>query len=300
LWAQGSRSAYAPPTQEDVAGFSPSVATFNSTVVGGDGTRLKGKGRSSALFSDQLSDNNPIQKELVVFITQVPRAQSIYFVGAETYKDILVNRYAPTSFFLNQSTKAEPADFDNGEVGAGTPFSGLQDVSFMAKFPAYVSRPYFLHNEDLLTRGISVTNFGQPIAPNSNDHETYLLVEPSTGLSFTGHKRLQASFSLYNCTSRAQGCTVGKAVTNLFSPDIPPLTIIPQYYMDETASLPDDKANQFIQLTKLSLAADCVLVVVTIVGGLGWFIGMFMCYRRYRGRRSLVGNYSEPLVPSKK
>eukprot|EP00298_Acanthocystis_sp_HF-20_P005568 c15693_g1_i1.p1 GENE.c15693_g1_i1~~c15693_g1_i1.p1 ORF type:complete len:738 (-),score=279.31 c15693_g1_i1:154-2367(-) len=301
LWSQGLRENYQAPTQDDIKNVAN--FTYSSPVRGGDGTRAKGRGRTSGLFSDQVSDGNPAQDETIVFITQVPRAQTIYNQGSEKYKGILVSRFAPKSYFLNQSVNAQPANIDNGQVGAGTPYSGLQDVSFVSGFPAYVSRPFYLYNEDLLEKGISVTLNGAKVVPNADDHETYLLIEPASGLTLSGHKRLMASFSLYNCSSLTQGCIIGGGAANVFSPNVPPSIIVPQYYMDETASLPDDKADQFKQILQLSLASDCILVVVTIVGGLGWVIGMFFLYKLVtRPRRSLVSQskqWQEPLVPSK-
>jgi hypothetical protein len=297
LWARQGRPLYQAPSQQNIATFNASTeTTFYSPVTGTDGTRARGRGRTSKLFSDQISDGKPHTDYIDVYITQSLRAQRIFSQGSEDFKGVLVNRFAPREKFLEQNVLAEPANIDNGQVGVGTPESGLADITYMAGFPAYISRPYYFRNEALATRGISLTRDGQAVTPNADEHETYLLIDPASGMALTGHKRLQASFALYKCESPAQqGCRdATRGVANVFTPNVKGGIVIPQYYMDETSTAPDDSIDTFKKAMSLSLATDVIVVIFPIIGGIVLAVSLFFLYKtRNQEGRSVI---SVPLM----
>eukprot|EP00298_Acanthocystis_sp_HF-20_P016189 c21409_g1_i1.p1 GENE.c21409_g1_i1~~c21409_g1_i1.p1 ORF type:complete len:725 (+),score=229.94 c21409_g1_i1:26-2176(+) len=283
-WTTNTRTLYSIPSISELTNWNLAKA-YNATVMGGDGTRFKGTGRTSEYFSGQLSSGNPYLTSIVIYFPEMVRPQTISSKGSESYKGITVNRFTPAQTFLDQGVLADPpGNIDNGALGAATPYSGLQDVSYINGFPSYVSRPFFLYNKnDLLTKGITVTNGGSSASANADDHETYYLVEPSTGLTFLSHKRLMTSFALFNCTnSTAQLCKSGSGLTGLFTPNVPGGVIVPQFYFDESSSVPSSVTDYYGYLLQGLLGAECVLVIMTVLGFFGWIIGT-ACLIRRRG-----------------
>eukprot|EP00301_Raphidiophrys_heterophryoidea_P025339 c8481_g1_i1.p1 GENE.c8481_g1_i1~~c8481_g1_i1.p1 ORF type:complete len:778 (-),score=148.24 c8481_g1_i1:104-2176(-) len=278
---------YVDPSQLDIKAAAKDPNFYFAPTMGSDGTRSKGVGHTSGSFSKELTDGKPKYDSRTVFITQVYRPTTVHFKGTTKFNGITLAKYSPNQDFLSQAVKAYPLDVDNGIVGGATPYSGIADISYIAGFPAYVSRPLFLYGDaealhqttcnrtnpqtaTVSCSGINIMIDGESALPDPVLYETYLNVEPATGLTMEGHKRLMASFGLYKCVSKLQGCTpyFGVGLANLLSPYVPGGKVIPQYWMDETSQATDDQVSKFKSLEMVSYSADVVLLVLTLFGSL--------------------------------
>jgi len=241
---------------------------------------------------------------MFVYITQVLRSVLLVNLGSEKFNGITVNRYSPdkeflsrtyvpnpdNSYYISGSTQVAAGKGKGWVYGGATPFDGVQDVTVLASFNAFLSRPYFLYGDpNLLTRGITVTTNGVPAEASTDLHDTFILVEPSSGLSLAGHKRLMASFALFNCTNAGQLCGAGfepgLSITQVSGPFVPPGIIIPQYFMDENSQATSDNIDTFKKIMNIILAADVILVVASIAGFIGCMVGTVVLGRRYRSSK---------------
>jgi len=294
VWSSAS-AAYTSPTQPQFTNATTNPQFFQNymaPVRGSDGTRSKGRGKTTKSFSKKLTDGKPKYDSRTVYITQVYRSTQVFSQGTTEFQGIPVTKFSPPKGFLNQNTTAAPDTVDNSMVGAATPFAGVQDITYTTGFPAFVSRPLFMYgdsdalhqtagcktNPSISCSGINVMIDGEEAEADPNVYETYLNVEPSTGLTFEGHKRLMASFGLWKCVSPTQGCTpaYGIGLANLLSPYVPGGKVIPQYWMDETSQATDDQVSTFKKLENVSYSADVVLLVLVLFGGLFLVAGVVL------------------------
>jgi hypothetical protein len=293
VWVQYEGEEYQSPTQQEFANFDGEY-TYVAPVMGGDGTRRKGLGKTSSLLSSQVSDGKPSSEDYTVYITQVRRAQNMYSQGDEKYRGITVNRFEVKHDFLDRDVEADPGDVDNSEVGSATPVSGVADATYVNGFPSFVSLPWYLYNEELLSRGITVTSNGKAATADEEKHSVYILVEPASGMSLSGHKRLMASFSVWGCSSQLQGCyAVVDSAANIQSPYVPGNIIVPIYWMDETTEPTDKQIDDFKSILELSQTADYIVLIFPIVGGIGCIVGLIFSFKTSKKsivRASLLNN----------
>eukprot|EP00298_Acanthocystis_sp_HF-20_P017083 c21661_g7_i1.p1 GENE.c21661_g7_i1~~c21661_g7_i1.p1 ORF type:complete len:750 (-),score=212.58 c21661_g7_i1:360-2609(-) len=272
-------------TPAQVNTFSTAASPYVYTVKGSGGSNSVGVGRTSAVTSNDLTDGKPYLESIYVFISQALRPQTLYNSGTEKFQGVTVNRFIVKENFLDKNVNADPSDpaVDNFQVGVGHPFSGVVDTSYIRGFPSYLSRPYFLYQTSLLSRGMTVTENGAAITPTKEKHDTYLLIEPALGATLSGHKRLQAAFSVYPCTTALATvgmCASGGSLANVFTRNVPGGIIVPTFFMDETASATTSSTDSIQAINTVLYAADIILIVCSIVGFFIFVLGLVLALRK--------------------
>ncbi|KAF2358401.1 CD36 family, partial [Trinorchestia longiramus] len=116
--------------------------------------------------------------------------------------------------------------------------------------PVVVSTPHFYMGDEELITAVN------GLHPNKDEHETYLDIEPHTGVSFRAMKRIQFNMPL-------------KPYADL--PDLVNVTsvIFPIFWMNESAVVPEARASQlqeqFTTLFKISYGVSYSLYAVGII-----------------------------------
>lgn len=314
----GMNNIATTPAGNDVPDF------YMSPVMGGDGTRFKGVGKNSKMFSNELSTGNPAYQHLTLFITQVYRATRVFMVDTLMNRGVRVNRFEPDKHFLDQGHTADPpGDVDNAVVGAGVPYSGVTDVTYTTGVPSFVSFPLFLNGDpDLRDQstncttdpgncaGVRMTHDGKAAVPSEAAHMTYLEVEPASGMTVSAKKRLAASFSIFKCLNPAGedslpayklGCFPGFAsasMANLLSPNIAGGKIAMMYWIEETAAATDKQMSDIVKVGKLARSADLLLVICPIIGSIITLIATVVLFskRNEASRKSRADGLDSSLL----
>ena len=250
-------------------------------VTGGQGTQVPPKGVAGlmnpivpALKIPMLDENYSTQPEKTsysVYISQGNRATDIHYEKQVNGPDgVTLNRFRPSRDLLTHTAVL-------GKLGVGTPYNGVQNMGYSNGFLAYVSRPYFLYGDTHLLKSVKMTNSAGKVVDytigggqvSDDNYGTYIDIEPATGRTFSAHKRLMASFAV-NKVDGAAG-----ALTDIFTPSVKAEVITPQYWMDETATIPTDKAAQFnnvVLMNKLSVYGG--VIGIGIIGVLFLVVGL--------------------------
>jgi hypothetical protein len=89
--------------------------------------------------------------------------------------------------------------------------SGLENITQAAGMNAWISMPHFYKASSILPASISGLN------PNADDHETYLDIEPNTGLLARARKSLQLNYVLSNWYAPSVSDGVVENITDVCS-----------------------------------------------------------------------------------
>ncbi|XP_061662979.1 platelet glycoprotein 4 [Syngnathoides biaculeatus] len=168
-------------------------------------------------------------KPLFFFSSDICRSVSASYERSMDLKEIPVYRFG-----LLPSTLASPVDNPDNHCYCRDPkttknctMAGVLDISSCQDGqPIYISLPHFLHGSSSLQRAI------KGIDPNEEHHNTYLDVEPITGITLGFAKRIQVNM-MYG---PSKVITVLKKVNET--------TIFPLVWMNETAVLDDETAGR--------------------------------------------------------
>ncbi|CAG08122.1 unnamed protein product [Tetraodon nigroviridis] len=172
-------------------------------------------------------------------------ARSIHlaYVKDVEVKGIQAYRFAPPSDVL-MSPKDNPTN-EGFCVPAGDCLgTGVLKVSVCREgAPIVVSFPHFYQADPMYINAID------GLSPNKEEHETYLDLQPTTGVPIRACKRAQLNIIL----KRVQGFPNTRHINE---------TIFPIMFVNETATIDDDSASQMKTL----------LLIVTIVSNFPWLI----------------------------
>jgi len=200
-------------------------------------------GRSSQPFqykdSDRLTD-------FFVFSSEAMRVLNLKYSGQDvSVKGIKCRRYILPEAAL-ESANENPA---NANYHMGDP-SGAVDLHWwFGNVPVVLSRPFFWGGDKLLDLSINgsnsmhtVVSLSQYDDPTSNPYDTYVDIEPTTGLTMRAHKRLQYvvkfSASQFN----------NKYWSNMFAHSFnatPSVIYWPAFWADENGIIKDQDAVDF-------------------------------------------------------
>ncbi|TRY95886.1 hypothetical protein DNTS_021409 [Danionella cerebrum] len=182
------------------------------------------------------------RKELLyIFAADLCRSIHLAYVSDTEVKGIPAFRFAPPSDVLAPPDE-NPANagfcVPAGDcLGKGSAFVGK------ARAPIVVSFPHFYQADERYINAI------EGMSPNEEEHETYLDLNPTTGVPIRACKRAQLNVIL----KRVSGFPKTKFLNE---------TIFPIMYVNETATIDDDSAAQMRTL----------LMIVTIVSNFPVFI----------------------------
>jgi hypothetical protein len=122
---------------------------------------------------------------LAVFVSDIYRSAFLLYNRDEDWNGVTTRRFQLQPKDLENAT----ANPENAQYYAFGP-SGMENTTEAAGIPVFVSFPHFLHGD---TRLVAAT---QGLNPNEDEHETFLDMEPQTGLLTQAHKRLQVNYQM--------------------------------------------------------------------------------------------------------
>ncbi|XP_077450104.1 platelet glycoprotein 4 isoform X2 [Stigmatopora argus] len=194
-------------------------------------------------------------KPLYFFSSDICRSVSASYERSLELKGIPVYR-----FTLLASTLASPLENPDNhcycrdlETTKNCSMAGVLDISSCQKGqPIYISLPHFLHGSPSLLESV------KGLKPILDEHDTYLQVEPMTGITLGFSKKIQVNM-MYG---PSKVITVLKKVNSS--------TIFPLVWMNESAELDDESAT----MLKMALVDSITMldVIRKLLLGVGLFI----------------------------
>lgn len=200
-------------------------------------------GTDGAVFHPLINRN----ELLYIFAADLCRSIHLAYVEDVEVKGIQAYRFAPPNdVLMNPKNNPTNAGFC---VPAGDCLgTGVLKVSVCREgAPIVVSFPHFYQADPAYINAIDGLN------PNKEEHETYLDLQPTTGVPIRACKRAQLNIIL----KRVQGFPKTKNITE---------TIFPIMFVNETATIDDESAGQ---MRSLLLIVTLVSNFPVLIVGLG-------------------------------
>ncbi|CAB1458403.1 unnamed protein product [Pleuronectes platessa] len=200
---------------------------------------------------------------LYIFAADLCRSIHLAYVKDVEVKGIQAFRFAPPSDVL-----MSPRDNPNNEgfcVPAGDCLgTGVLKVSVCREgAPIVVSFPHFYQADPKYINAV------EGLSPNKEEHETYLDLQPTTGVPIRACKRAQLNIIL----KRVEGFPKTRYINE---------TIFPIMFVNETATIDDDSASQMrTMLLIVTLVSNFPLLIV----GLGVILLMVLVVLLCRNRQ---------------
>jgi hypothetical protein len=202
-------------------------------------------------------------ENLLTWVSQLVRPIQLNYTGTTTeYFNIEMYRYmiAPSALDINDT-------FYQSIYGMANLTSYYNGV------PIYISKPNMLGVDPYyvnLTLGMNATE---------EKDDTFLYVEPITGITMNAHKRLQLNIYLDS---------LFKNYLNIFTPNISTGLFYPIVSVEESAEITENDANLFkseilkpIYLTKVVFFAFCIVLGIVLIGiGIGLIITFYIKKRK--------------------
>ncbi|GLE00641.1 hypothetical protein PINS_up009398 [Pythium insidiosum] len=272
------------PTLSEIAAFpayadcaDPPANLTCTHVQGGDGSSV-----------------TPLGVTLKGVATSVTQSSSNIYLSPARQNVSLVNSGESVELDGVTLTRFRNAEtmlaYDERKVKKGTavPVDGVQALSFVTGFHAFLSAPAFLFGDKSLTENVEITLFDGVIASPetmtengkvkdaySNRYRTFVDVEPATGKTFRAAKRLQASYALPKSLLDPT-----KAICDIVWPSVPAEIISPAYFGEESVVLTPTRLDKFKKIAAFMKAVLPVMITVIVVGIVVTIAG---CHCRRRG-----------------
>lgn len=184
---------------------------------------------------------------LYIFAADLCRSIHLAYVEDVEVKGIQAYRFAPPNDVL-MSPKNNPTNAGFCVPAGDCLGTGVLKVSVCREgAPIVVSFPHFYQADPAYINAIDGLN------PNKEEHETYLDLQPTTGVPIRACKRAQLNIIL----KRVQGFPKTKNITE---------TIFPIMFVNETATIDDESAGQ---MRSLLLIVTLVSNFPVLIVGLG-------------------------------
>lgn len=137
--------------------------------------------------TDGSLNRHPAQQDLIeMFLSDIYRTVEAGFFGVvNDFYDLKLNRYGVRSVDL-QNASVVPANAAYNQYGP----EGLANFTSAAGFPLFASKPHFLDAAPELLAAVD------GLLPIRDAHDTFLDLEPNTGVAMRVHERLMASVQL--------------------------------------------------------------------------------------------------------
>ncbi|KAM8866134.1 lysosome membrane protein 2a [Synchiropus picturatus] len=221
-------------------------------------------GTDGAVFHPLINRN----ELLYIFAADLCRSIHLAYVEDVEVKGIQAYRFAPPSDVL-MSPKDNPAN-EGFCVPAGDCLgTGVLKVSVCREgAPIVVSFPHFYQADPKYINAVEGLN------PNKEEHETYLDLQPTTGVPIRACKRAQLNIIL----KRIQGFPQTKFINE---------TIFPIMFVNETATIDDESASQMRTLLLIvTLVSNFPLLIVGM--GLILLLVLVVLFCRKRQKKNEV------------
>ncbi|KAM8761356.1 lysosome membrane protein 2a isoform 1-T1 [Acanthopagrus schlegelii] len=197
-------------------------------------------GTDGAVFHPLISRN----ELLYIFAADLCRSIHLAYVKDVEVKGIQAFRFAPPSDVL-MSPKDNPTNAGFCVPAGDCLGTGVLKVSVCREgAPIVVSFPHFYQADPKYINAVDGLN------PNKEEHETYLDLQPTTGVPIRACKRAQLNIIL----KRISGFPKTKLIHE---------TIFPIMFVNETATIDDESASQMrTMLLIVTLASNFPLLIV--------------------------------------
>ncbi|MFX1420588.1 MAG: hypothetical protein ACFE9N_16955, partial [Promethearchaeota archaeon] len=169
------------------------------------------QGTDGTQFAPQVSESNILH----VFVSDLLRSVDLFFTGTTRIHNIELFRFELSS----QTFKVDSNYYQSIE--------GLANMTADQGIPIFLSKPHFLDADNYLISSI------KGIAPIKELHDTYLDVEPNTGIVMNAAERFQINFMINDTDIWYKNCWEG---------------IMPILWLEFGGQITEDLANSFKQL----------------------------------------------------
>ncbi|KAK4875496.1 hypothetical protein RN001_011918 [Aquatica leii] len=223
---------------------------YNNSLPQFDGSCSKLHGSAGELYPHKITPDY-----INVFIPQICRV-----VKMQYEQNVLVDGILGYKFVIGNST------LDNGDLipenkcfcsGQCIPSGVFNISSCRYGLPAYGSLPNFYSADSFYLNKID------GMKPNKEKHESYIILETTTGIPLKATLRLQLNILLH-------------PISNIAIYEDVPEVYIPVLWVEVTANLP----NTYKTLLKIYLAGPLILSVVSVVLVLtGLYLLLFVAYK---------------------
>lgn len=209
-------------------------------------------GTDGARFAPSIDKDD----ELYLLVTEICRSVKVTYDSTVDFKGIDLYRFTlPKEAFESGDINANNKGFCVTGLQKKCLPSGLQDINpckgGLRKGPPIVaSFPNFYFGNPLLSKIFKMN-------PVKTQDETYIDIEPNTGLSMRFHKRVQVNMVVSNFSIINMLLNIGTSRPVFF----------PVFYLDESAEISDEDADDFKKKVLLPLRA--IKAVPYVMIGLG-------------------------------
>ncbi|XP_062346819.1 platelet glycoprotein 4 isoform X4 [Cinclus cinclus] len=206
-----------------------------------------------------------VKKDQVLRFFSSDICRSIYgvFYGKQVVKGITLYRFVvPREAFASPAEVGDNYCFcTDTEISKNCTVAGVLDISACkAKRPVYISLPHFLHASESVLQDV------EGLSPNEKEHETYLDIEPVTGLTLRFAKRLQVNLLV----------KPSKYIEPLKKVKKP--YVFPLLWLNESAVIGDEKAEMFRSKISARLELLSMLQMALMIGGSVLFLAFMGSY----------------------
>ncbi len=161
--------------EAEAAGYNKPFATPYANRIAGTDANMYGR---------------PVRTEKIqVFVSDIYRSAYLEHKSDEDWSGVSVRRYGiQLKDMLNATANPENIQYNNFAP------SGMENTTQAAGIPVFVSFPHFYLGDPRLVAAI------KGIQPNTEKHETYIDIEPQTGLLARAAKKLQVNYLMESKT----------------------------------------------------------------------------------------------------
>ncbi|PIK37520.1 putative lysosome membrane protein 2 isoform X2 [Apostichopus japonicus] len=228
---------------------------------------------------------HPFVKKEETFYAFIPLACR---TGAAVYEEDRKYHRVPVLHYVQPDWLFASPDINPDNIGFCVPDeftcppSGLVNASVcFFHAPVFLSTPHFLYTEQ------SVLDMVEGMAPNKEEHQIAVDVEPISGATMKGDIRAQVNVFIRDYDF----------VTGL---ETIPTAYFPILWQNESAGVPEDIAREYFLKTRLPLILIVVITSLLLVGGIGLLVWLgILLYDKNKQDPKMVSNKSEHALEGK-
>jgi hypothetical protein len=270
------------PSRVDGCASAAGRAALDWTIYAAPGETIHGS--SDALHAPPLKEGDGnILPELVFYVPELQRRVPATYAGPTSTQDIALRRYRfnPAMSVASAQTP-NPWKNDAQWKQGGVPDGLISQQDLNGGVPAFASQPYFGRASASVFESMTCMRSGMPVSCGAYEvdlHDTFLDVEPLTGLTMRGANRLQAnvriSASEYRTSSTSYGWNYH--YNNLFGSDMTRTNqtlYVPYYWVDQQDEISASDAQTFRDTYNTAVHARHLAWQLRIAGLVCGVLGM--------------------------
>ncbi|XP_066525028.1 platelet glycoprotein 4 [Hoplias malabaricus] len=211
------------------------------------------------------------EKPLYFFSSDICRSVSGEFERSLDLKGITVYRYMlPEKTFAAPTVNPDNKCFcTNFQATKNCTLAGVLDIKACVGTPVFISLPHFLHGSP------EMLDLVHGLKPDTEEHSTYMDIEPTTGFTLRFAKRLQINM-MYGPSKEIK-------ILNQIKNN----TIFPIVWLNETAELDDETADRIkSELFDRIKMLEVVQITLIVIGGAVLVLCLIgLCIHECRSRK---------------